>query len=68
MFKAQTFYDMMDRLWAAIFDLLLRMSNLFRERSSGEGGGGEGEGVCRERRGGEGCEATLVRGGRMRGG
>ena len=49
MFKAQTFYDMMDRLWAAIFDLLLRMSNLFRERSSGWGGvEGEGGGVCRE--------------------
>ena len=30
LFKAQTFYDMMDRLWATIFDLLLRMSNLFK--------------------------------------
>ena len=29
-FKAQSFYDMMDRLWQAIFDLLLRMSNLFK--------------------------------------
>lgn len=36
LFKAQTFYDMMDRLWAAIFDLMLRMSNLFKERISGE--------------------------------
>ncbi|KAG1668944.1 hypothetical protein FOA52_000988 [Chlamydomonas sp. UWO 241] len=35
LFKAQTFYDMMDRLWAAIFDLLLRMSNLFKDRRSG---------------------------------
>ncbi|GAX77086.1 hypothetical protein CEUSTIGMA_g4532.t1 [Chlamydomonas eustigma] len=35
LFKAQTFYDMMDRLWAAIFDLLLRMSNLFRDKISG---------------------------------
>jgi hypothetical protein len=34
LFKAQTFYDMMDRLWAAIFDLLLRMSNLFRRAAS----------------------------------
>ena len=38
LFKAQTFYDMTDRLWAAIFDLLLRMSNQFKEKSSGEKG------------------------------
>lgn len=35
LFKAQTFYDMMDRLWAAMFDLLLRMSNQFKDKSSG---------------------------------
>jgi len=35
LFKAQTFYDMMDRLWAAICDMLLRMSNFFKERRSG---------------------------------
>jgi hypothetical protein len=35
MFKAQSCYDMMDRLWAAIFDLLLRMSNMFREKRAG---------------------------------
>lgn len=35
LFKAQTFYDMMDRLWASIFDLLLRMSNLFKDKVSG---------------------------------
>ncbi len=35
MFKAQNFYDMMDRLWASIFDLLLRMSNMFRDKRMG---------------------------------
>lgn len=35
LFKAQTFYDMMDRLWATIFDLLLRMSNLFKDKVTG---------------------------------
>lgn len=35
LFKAQTFYDMVDRLWAAMFDLMLRMSNQFKERVSG---------------------------------
>lgn len=35
MFKAQSFYDMMDRLWTAIFDLLLRMSNMFRDKCTG---------------------------------
>ncbi|KAJ9512046.1 hypothetical protein QJQ45_004603 [Haematococcus lacustris] len=35
MFKAQTFYDMMERLWSSMFDLLLRMSNMFRDKRSG---------------------------------
>lgn len=29
-FKAQSFYDMVERLWQAMFDLLLRMSNIYR--------------------------------------
>lgn len=34
-FKASGFGDMMDRLWASMFDLLLRMSNLFKDRRMG---------------------------------
>ncbi|KAG2445494.1 hypothetical protein HXX76_000110 [Chlamydomonas incerta] len=34
-FKAQSFVDMMERLWQAMHDLLLRMSNLFRDRRTG---------------------------------
>eukprot|EP00878_Enallax_costatus_P046112 GHUV01055712.1.p1 GENE.GHUV01055712.1~~GHUV01055712.1.p1 ORF type:complete len:334 (+),score=102.12 GHUV01055712.1:379-1380(+) len=31
-FKASSFYEMLERLWAAIFDMLLRMSNMFKDR------------------------------------
>ena len=31
-FKAQGMHDMMERLWGAIFDMLLRMSNMFKDR------------------------------------
>lgn len=31
-FKAQSFVDMMERLWQAMHELLLRMSNLFKDR------------------------------------
>ena len=41
--RLQTFYDMMDRLWAAMFDLVLRMSNLFKERLQVRGMGRLGE-------------------------
>ncbi|GIM13423.1 hypothetical protein Vretimale_16472 [Volvox reticuliferus] len=34
-FKAQSFVDMMERLWQAMHDLLLRMSNLFKDRRTG---------------------------------
>ncbi|KAG2482867.1 hypothetical protein HYH03_018212 [Edaphochlamys debaryana] len=34
-FKAQSFVDMMERLWQVLHDLLLRMSNLFRDRRTG---------------------------------
>jgi hypothetical protein len=34
-FKASAFQEMLDRMWAAIFDLLLRMSNMFKDRRSG---------------------------------
>jgi hypothetical protein len=34
-FKAQSFVDMMERLWTAMHELLLRMSNLFKERRTG---------------------------------
>lgn len=35
MFKASAFQEMLDRMWAAIFDLLLRMSNMFKDRRQG---------------------------------
>ena len=35
LFKAQMFDEMAARLWAAMFDLLLRMSNMFRDRRAG---------------------------------
>jgi len=31
-FKASSFYEMLERLWAAMFDLLLKMSNMFKDR------------------------------------
>jgi hypothetical protein len=31
-FKASSFYDMLERLWAAMFDLLLKLSNMFKDR------------------------------------
>jgi hypothetical protein len=31
-FKASSFYEMLERLWASIFDTLLRMSNMFKDR------------------------------------
>lgn len=31
-FKASSFYEMLERLWASIFDMLLRMSNMFKDR------------------------------------
>lgn len=34
-FQASSFQEIMDRLWAAIFDMLLRMSNMFKERRKG---------------------------------
>ncbi|GLC44043.1 hypothetical protein PLESTB_000222700 [Pleodorina starrii] len=34
-FKAQSFVDMMERLWQSMHDLLLRMSNLFKDRRTG---------------------------------
>jgi hypothetical protein len=34
-FKASSFYEMLERLWASIFDTLLRMSNMFKERRQG---------------------------------
>jgi hypothetical protein len=34
-FKASAFREMLDRMWAAVFDLLLRMSNMFKDRRSG---------------------------------
>ncbi|GIL58131.1 hypothetical protein Vafri_12985 [Volvox africanus] len=34
-FKAQSFVDMMERLWQVMHDLLLRMSNLFKDRRTG---------------------------------
>lgn len=34
-FKASSFTDMLDRMWAAIFDMLLRMSNMFKDRRQG---------------------------------
>eukprot|EP00877_Chromochloris_zofingiensis_P003974 jgi/Chrzof1/13578/Cz08g03010.t1 len=34
-FKASSFQEMLERLWAAMFDLLLRMSNMFKDRRQG---------------------------------
>uniref|UniRef100_A0A383VE33 Uncharacterized protein n=1 Tax=Tetradesmus obliquus TaxID=3088 RepID=A0A383VE33_TETOB len=34
-FKASSFYEMLERLWASIFDTLLRMSNMFKDRRQG---------------------------------
>ncbi|MEW5309332.1 MAG: hypothetical protein WDW38_001227 [Sanguina aurantia] len=34
-FKAQTFYDMTERLWREVHALLLRLSNMFKERRTG---------------------------------
>jgi hypothetical protein len=34
-FRPQACTDMLERLWAAVFDLLLRTSNMFRERRMG---------------------------------
>ncbi len=34
-FQASSFHDQMDRLWAAMFDLLLRMSNMYKDRRQG---------------------------------
>jgi hypothetical protein len=31
-FKASSFYEALERLWAALFDLLLRLSNMFKDR------------------------------------
>ena len=31
-FKASSFYEMLERLWAAMFDLLLKMSNMYKDR------------------------------------
>lgn len=31
-FKVSSFFEMLERLWAAIFDMLLRMSNMFKDR------------------------------------
>jgi hypothetical protein len=31
-FKASSFYEILERLWAAVFDMLLRMSNMFKGR------------------------------------
>lgn len=31
-FKASSFYEMLERLWAGMFDLLLKMSNMFKDR------------------------------------
>jgi hypothetical protein len=38
-FKASSFYELLERLWVSIFDTLLRMSNMFKDRRCGGAGG-----------------------------
>jgi hypothetical protein len=46
-FKSSSFYEMLERLWAAMFDLLLKLSNMFKDRRWGTlGGGGREGGTC----------------------
>jgi hypothetical protein len=41
-FKASSFYELLERLWVSIFDTLLRMSNMFKDRRCApEGRGGD---------------------------
>lgn len=43
-FKASSFYELLERLWVSIFDTLLRMSNMFKDRRCAPEGRGRDDG------------------------